>query len=55
MLSVVNNWVLPREVDDPIDVGLKGWAADAVWGEELLRLGGVVELFHKEVRDCVMR
>jgi hypothetical protein len=50
----LNNWVLLREVDYLIDVGFEGWAVDAVRGEQLLSLGGVVELFDEEIRDGVM-
>ena len=42
------------EGDDAIDVAFEGWAVDAVGSEEVLRLGGVVELFDEEVRDGVV-
>ena len=42
------------EVNDAVDVGFKGRAVDAVGSKELLRLGGVVELFDEEVRDGVV-
>ncbi len=41
-------------VDDSIYVAFKWWTANAVRGEELLRLGRVVELLNEEVRDRVM-
>ena len=51
---MVNNRVLPDETDDFVDVALERRALDAVWGEQLLRLSGVVELFDEEVRHGVM-
>ena len=42
------------EVDDAIDVALEGRAVDAVGREELLGVGGVVELFDEEVRNGVV-
>ena len=47
--------MLSRKVHDLIDVGFKWWAVNAVRGEELLRLGRVVELLYEEIRDGVMR
>ena len=42
------------EVDDAVDVAFEWGAADAVGCEELLCLGGVVELFDEEVRHGVV-
>ena len=43
------------EGDDAVDVAFEGRAVDAVGSEEVLRLGGIVELFDEEVRDSVVR
>ena len=48
-------WMLAGEVDYLIDVTQKGRTADAMRREEGLRLAGIVELPHKEVRNGVMR
>lgn len=54
MLSVANNWMLSGEVDDSVDVANERRAVDAVGSEELLSLGGVVELFDEEVGHGVV-
>ena len=43
------------EGDDAVDVVLEWRAVDAVGSEELLSLGGVVELFDEEVGNGVVR
>ena len=55
VLSVAYNRVLAGEVDDPVDVIFKWWAANPVGSEQLLRLRRVVELLHEEIRHGVMR
>ena len=43
------------EVDDAIDVAFEWRAMDVVGREELLGLGGVIELFDEEVGYGVVR
>ena len=46
--------ILSGEVHDLINISFEGWAADAVRGEEFLRVAGVVELFDEEIRNSVV-
>ena len=50
----MKNGIFFHEVYDFIDVGFEWGAVNSVWGEELLGLGCVVELFYEEIGDGVM-
>jgi len=54
-LAMGDYGMAPRVVDDAIDIAFEWRAADAVRREELLRLSGIVELLHEEIRDSVVR
>ena len=53
--SVSDDRMMLHELDDSVDVTREWRAADVVCSEEFLCLGGIVDLFHKKIRDGVVR
>ena len=54
-LSVSDYRVTLRELNDFVYITREWRAVDVVCSEELLRLGGIVDLLHEEIRDGVVR